>query len=84
MKFLSFINSKGQVTLPQEIRHRLGLSNGDQVEFVIEGEMTVIRPTRSPSRPLDKYKGALAEFSGGRAGLDGWVNELRDEEREPE
>jgi AbrB family looped-hinge helix DNA binding protein len=48
--YSSPIRSKGQVTVPQEIRKRLGLSSGDQVEFVIVGEETVIRPVRSFSR----------------------------------
>jgi len=32
----STISSKGQVTVPQEIRKRLGLEPGDRVEFVAE------------------------------------------------
>jgi antitoxin PrlF len=32
----STINSKGQVTVPLEIRNRLGLNKGDRVEFVVE------------------------------------------------
>jgi AbrB family looped-hinge helix DNA binding protein len=50
MTYSSPIRSKGQVTVPQEIRKRLGLSSGDRVEFVIVGEETVIRPVRSFSR----------------------------------
>lgn len=42
----STISSKGQVTVPQEIRTRLGLATGDRVEFVVEGERTLIRPAR--------------------------------------
>jgi AbrB family looped-hinge helix DNA binding protein len=32
------ITSKGQVTVPQEIRDRLGLQPGAQVEFVVDGD----------------------------------------------
>jgi AbrB family looped-hinge helix DNA binding protein len=46
----STISSKGQVTVPAEIRNRLGLSSGDRVEFVVEGEHTIIRPLRSKKR----------------------------------
>ena len=32
----STISSKGQITVPHEIRKRLGLEPGDRVEFVME------------------------------------------------
>jgi len=37
MAHSSVISSKGQVTVPQEIRIRLGLKEGDRIEFVVEG-----------------------------------------------
>ena len=37
------ITSKGQVTIPQEIRQRLGLLPHTEVEFEIQGEVAVIR-----------------------------------------
>jgi len=80
MKYSSSISSKGQVTVPQEIRLRLGLSAGDRVEFVIDGERTVIRPARVPANPFDKYKGALGTFSGGVKEINAWVGEMRDPE----
>jgi len=80
MKYSSSISSKGQVTVPQEVRNRLGLSAGDRVEFVIEGERTLIRPSRTTS-PFDKYKGALATFPGGAKEINAWLREMRDDER---
>ena len=47
MKNSSTISSKGQITVPQEIRKRLGLETGDRVEFVVEEGRYVIRPARS-------------------------------------
>ena len=35
----STISSKGQVTVPIEVRHRLGLREGDRVEFVFEEDV---------------------------------------------
>jgi antitoxin PrlF len=81
MKYSSTISSKGQVTVPQEIRNRLGLSAGDRVEFVVEGERTVIRPSRSTESPFDKYKAVLGTFRGGRQEINAWVQEMRSEER---
>ena len=75
------VTSKGQITVPQEIRNRLGLATGDRVEFVVEGERTVIRPARSMENPFEKYKGALATFPGGAKEINAWVDDLRSEER---
>jgi AbrB family looped-hinge helix DNA binding protein len=41
------ITSKGQVTIPQEIREKLGLLPNTEVEFVIEGRSVRIVKTRS-------------------------------------
>lgn len=78
-KYSSTISSKGQVTVPQEIRNRLGLATGDRVDFVIEGDQTVIRPSRVDTNPFDKYRGALGTFSGGKKEINAWLDDLRSE-----
>ena len=75
----STISSKGQVTIPQEVRLRLGLQEGDRVEFVVEGERTLIRPARQVHNPFERYIGALGTFPGGVEEINAWVAELRDE-----
>jgi AbrB family looped-hinge helix DNA binding protein len=41
----STVTSKGQVTIPKAIRERLGLSEGDTLEFSVdEGGRIVVRP----------------------------------------
>ena len=40
------ITSKGQVTIPVEIRERLGLLPNSEVEFVAEGNFVLIRKAR--------------------------------------
>lgn len=40
------ITSKGQVTIPVEIRERLGLLPNSEVEFVVEGKAVRIRRAR--------------------------------------
>ncbi len=45
------ITSKGQVTIPIEIREKLGLHSGTEVEFEILGEAVRIKKARGrPSR----------------------------------
>lgn len=43
------VTSKGQVTIPQEIRNRLGLLPYTEVEFELAGDHAVIR--KAPYRP---------------------------------
>ncbi|GAA1096837.1 AbrB/MazE/SpoVT family DNA-binding domain-containing protein [Nocardiopsis exhalans] len=45
------ITEKGQVTIPVEVRRKLGLNPGDEVEFVLEGNgARVVRAATVPSR----------------------------------
>jgi AbrB family looped-hinge helix DNA binding protein len=43
------VTSKGQVTIPQEIRNHLGLLPHTQVEFELAGDHARIRKTRRPA-----------------------------------
>lgn len=72
----STISSKGQITVPQEIRKRLGLAPGDRVEFVVEEGRTVIRPARSDN-PFEKFIGILGPFPGGEEGIKAWIDDMR-------
>jgi antitoxin PrlF len=75
----STISSKGQITVPLEIRNRLGLKKGDRVEFVVDNGRTTIRPARAPENPFVKYVGALPAFSDVDE-ANAWVRTLRDQE----
>ena len=59
------ITSKGQITLPKEVRRRLGVGPGDQVEFVEENGKYVLKQIVKVS-PFDAYVG----FLKGRSGTD--------------
>ncbi len=54
------VTSKGQITIPQEIRNRLGLLPHTQVEFELAGDHARIRKARRP----------LGESQRGRLALD--------------
>lgn len=79
----STVSSKGQITIPQEVRIRLGLREGDRVEFVQEGNRTVLRPARGRTRSFRKYIGAAPHFSSVEE-INAWVRELREDDRTPE
>ena len=44
------LNSKGQVTIPAELRHRHGFSEGDEVEVVEDGStLRIVHAERAAS-----------------------------------
>jgi antitoxin PrlF len=77
--YASRVTSKGQITVPREIRRRLGLQKGDEMEFVPEEERTVVRRAAPKSDPLEKYVGALPAFKS-RKEINAWIREMRDPE----
>jgi AbrB family looped-hinge helix DNA binding protein len=50
------ITSKGQITVPQEIRRVLGVRPGDRLIFEDDGKIIRVRPMRTKS-PFAKYRG---------------------------
>lgn len=52
------ITSKGQVTIPQEIRNRLGLLPHTKVEFELAGDHARIR--KAKPQPAESVRGRLA------------------------
>ena len=47
------MTSKGQVTIPAEVRQRMGLGSGDRIEFVeLEGGEFAIKPAIDDVRSL--------------------------------
>ncbi len=77
--FTSVLTSKGQLTVPQEIRERLGLKKGDRVEFVAEKGHTVVRRVATKENPFKKYEGILGGFPGGKKEINAWVRGMRDD-----
>jgi AbrB family looped-hinge helix DNA binding protein len=80
MRNSSKMNSKGQITVPQHIRERLGLEPGDRVEFVVEQGGAVMRPVRSEANPFEKYIGITGPFPGGDEGIKAWIDDMRSDE----
>ena len=49
------LNSKGQITIPKQVREHLKLNPGDKLDFVIESEgRVVIRPAKLDVRELKR------------------------------
>lgn len=46
------LTSKGQTTIPQDIRNFLALKAGDKIEFFIEGDHVIMAPLTVDAREL--------------------------------
>jgi AbrB family looped-hinge helix DNA binding protein len=64
---LAKVTSKGQVTIPQEIRKKLGIRTEDKVDFVLEGDRVILVPVKTlrDLRGAVKAKGK-GDFAGER------------------
>ena len=71
------ITSKGQITLPLEVRRLLGVRPGDRVVFETGGAGMRVRPVRAQS-PFAPYKGiGNPGLGSGRHAVVRWLRELR-------
>jgi antitoxin PrlF len=50
------ITSKGQITVPREVRRALGVRSGDKLLFESDGNGVRVRPVRS-KRAFSKFRG---------------------------
>lgn len=75
----STISLKGQVTVPIEVRRRLGLKAGDRVNFVFEDGRTVLRPAVPEKNPFAEFVGILPAFSSLEE-INAWIREMRDDD----
>ena len=77
MKKQARITSKGQITVPHEIRRALGVRPGDHLLFEKDGAAVRVRPVRTKS-PFEKYRGVgTPGIRRGRKAVVRWVRNLR-------
>jgi antitoxin PrlF len=83
-EYLTSISAKGQITLPAEIRNRLGLKPKDKVAILLEQEAVVLRPAYAsleagfqsipalrPHRDLEEMTEIAAEEHADEAAREG-------------
>jgi antitoxin PrlF len=71
------ITSKGQVTIPREVRRILGVRAGDKLIFENDEAGIRVRPVRSQSA-FSKYRGiGNPGIASGRKGIARWLREMR-------
>lgn len=77
MKRQARITSKGQITVPHEIRRALGVRPGDRLVFEKDGKGFRVRPVRAKS-PFAKYQGIGTPGIGrGRKAILHYFRQLR-------
>jgi AbrB family looped-hinge helix DNA binding protein len=75
---VSTISSKGQVTIPVDIRRQLGVGVADKIAFVVTDEGRVeLRPVRFT---LESVLGSIAALPGESADLDREIAEATEDE----
>ncbi len=68
------ITSKGQVTIPKEIRDKLGILPGEGLAFEEKNGTFFIKKSLKES-PFDKWVGRLKKYRGKKT--DGIIKDLR-------
>ena len=80
MKRQAKLTSKGQITVPRDIRRRLGVRAGDKLEFEDNGNGIQVKAVRSES-VFEKYRGiGTPGIGSGRKAINKWLRELRGHE----
>ncbi|MBI3752543.1 MAG: AbrB/MazE/SpoVT family DNA-binding domain-containing protein [Deltaproteobacteria bacterium] len=57
------VTTKGQVTLPKEVRERIGIEAGDEIDFEEKKGFYILKKKPKPS-PFDKWVGYLKHKKG--------------------
>jgi AbrB family looped-hinge helix DNA binding protein len=71
------ITSKGQITVPREVRRVLGVRTGDRLLFESDGKGIRVRPIRNKST-FSKYRGiGNPGIGSGRNSISSWLRKLR-------
>jgi antitoxin PrlF len=79
MKKQAKLTSKGQITVPHEIRRRLGVRTGDRLLFEEVGNAIKLTAIRQDS-PFEKYRGiGTRGIAKGRKAVQRWLRETRGE-----
>ncbi len=71
------VTSKGQITLPFEVRRKMGVRSGDRVEFEEDGAEFRVRPVRAED-PFEQFRGIGTPGIGrGRKAVLRWSRQMR-------
>ena len=73
------ITSKGQITVPREVRRVLGVRTGDKLLFESDGKGMRVRPIKNRSA-FSKYRGiGNPDIPSGKKSIEKWLRGIRGE-----
>jgi AbrB family looped-hinge helix DNA binding protein len=76
-RYVAKITSKGQLTLPRQVRQSLGVGPGDQIAFEVGPEGVSVTPAHPESR-FREWEGRWRQGKGWtREEIDAWIHEMR-------
>ncbi len=78
-EIVSTVTSKGQVTIPVEVRRHLGVNVPDKVTFIIDGPDVRLRPVKYT---LKSVMGAVKPLPGTSADFEREIEEAKEEAAE--
>jgi len=79
MEHTAKITSKGQITIPADVRRKLGVRPGDRLRSI--DRKSGIQIVRKPpiTDVFEKYRGTIDfGIKGGRAGIIKYIRDMRD------
>jgi len=82
MLFTGRVTSKGQVTIPLDVRRHLNIRQGDRLQFDLIASGPSLRTAtlsvKHEPAPFSKWRGALkGVFPGGTKEINAWIREMR-------
>jgi looped-hinge helix DNA binding domain, AbrB family len=60
------VDSKGRIVLPKDVRERLGITPGTEVEIYEEDGKAVVEPEDDPQQIIDRMETLVAEAASKR------------------
>jgi len=78
LEIVATVSSKNQVTIPADVRKKLGIGASDKIAFVISDDGTV--ELRQPRYTLDSILGSIRGLPGSSADLRREIEEATAEE----
>jgi AbrB family looped-hinge helix DNA binding protein len=79
------VDSKGRVVLPQEVRERLGITPGTEVEIHEEGGKAVVEPEDDPEQIIERMEELIEETAserGATTSIDEGVDPIAQKHRD--
>lgn len=77
MRKIAKMTSKGQITVPSEMRRALGVSAGDSLVFEKKGNTVILAPLRHAS-VFEEFRGiGTPGIGSGKKAVLRWIRDIR-------